>query len=128
MIETFFKNISFLGVGLSIGAALIFLFIKNWMWSAGILTGSLWVFVNSFFLCQLLEIGLQLNPKHKEKILIFTVLKFPVLYVTGFFILKSRLFPIYSLLLGLTLYFLALGIVWGQFSLSGNRFEGKSAP
>ena len=127
MINSFFKNISFLGITLSAMTALFFLFIKNWIWSVGLLTGSLWVFVNSFFLYQLLEIGLQPNPKHKEKILIFTVLKFPVLYLTGFFILSSRLFPVYSLLLGLTLYFAALGIVWTRFSVGGARLEGKSS-
>lgn len=117
MINSFFKNISFLGVGLSAGTALIFLFIKNWIWSVGILTGSLWFFLNSFFLYQLLEIGLGAKSKHKERILIFSILKFPVLYLIGFFILKSRFFPIYSLLLGLTLYFIALGIVWMRFNL-----------
>ena len=78
----------------------------------GLLTGGLWFFLNSFFLYQLLEIGLGNKSKHKERILIFSILKFPVLYLIGFFILKSRFFPIYSLLLGLTLYFTAFGIVW----------------
>ena len=89
----------------------------------GILTGSLWVFSNSFFLYQLLEMGLHPKPNQKEKILIFSILKFPVLYVTGFFILKARFFPIYSLLLGLTLYFVGVGIVWIRYSLRGNQLE-----
>ncbi len=89
----------------------------------GILTGSLWVFLNSFFLYQLLEIGLNQKPKKKEKILVFSILKFPVLYITGFFILKARFFPVYSLLAGLTLYFVALGIVWMRYNMNGDPLE-----
>ena len=126
MINSFFKNISFLGIALSGSAALLFLFLKDWVWSAGILTGSLWVFLNSFFLYQLLEMGLNQKSKKNEKILIFSILKFPVLYLAGFFILKSRYFPIYSLLTGVTLYFMALAVVWLRFNLNGGSME-KSA-
>lgn len=124
MMSSFFKNVSFLGIGLSSLTALSLLFFKGWIWSVGILTGSLWVFLNSFFLYQLLEMALHPQLKQKEKILIFSVLKFPVLYIAGFFILRAKFFPVYSLLLGLTIYFTALGIVWAKFNfgeLSSNR-------
>ncbi len=127
MRSTFFKNTSVFSVALSAVFAVLFLFIKGWIWSIGILTGSLWFFLNSFFLFQLLEMGLHPNPKHKEKILIYTVLKFPVLYLAGFFILTSRAFPVYSLLLGLTLYLVALGIVWTRLNTGGRLLEGKRA-
>ena len=121
--NSFFKSVSFLGIALSASAAFTFLFLRDWIWSVAILTGSLWVFLNSFFLYQLLEMGLHPKAHQKEKILIFSILKFPVLYVTGFFILKARFFPIYSLLLGLTFYFIGVGIVWMRYSLRGNQLE-----
>ena len=142
MLNIFFKNVSFLGVGLSATAAFFFLWFKGWIWSTGIMTGGLWVFANSFFLYQLLEIslnpaleslgkhssikgGVNPRPKQQNKILVFSVLKFPVLYLAGFFILSSDFFPVYSLLTGVTLYFTALGVVWIRFNLASAQLQGK---
>ncbi len=109
---SFFKNVSYLGLGLTAALSLALFFMKGWAWASGACVGSLWVFLNSYFLYQLLEIGLNPKPKQSHKILILSIIKFPVLYVAGFFILKTRVFPVYSVLLGLTLYFLALAVVW----------------
>ena len=133
MYYSFFKGVSFLGLGLTAVFSVILFFLKGWSWASGVLVGSLWVFLNSFFLYQLLEMGLHPaldtrnsqsfvkggvhpKPKQNEKILIFSILKFPVLYIIGFFILRTRVFPVYSVLLGLTLYFVALGIMWVKFN------------
>ncbi len=116
MYYSFFKTVSILGLGLTAALSLILFFLKGWTWASGTLVGGLWVFLNSFFLYQLLEMGLHPKAKQKERILIFSVLKFPVLYITGFFILRTKVFPVYSLLLGLTLYFAALGIVWMRYN------------
>ena len=121
MYNTFFKNVTFLGLGLSAGFVFVFIFIKGWGWSAGILTGSLWFFLNSFFLYQLFQMSLNPRHGHKDKILIFSILKFPVLYLVGFYILRTRFFPVVSLLLGLTIYFVALGITWARFNCGGAR-------
>ena len=118
MYYSFFKNVSWLGLGLTAALSLILFFLKGWVWASGALVGSLWVFLNSFFLYQLLEIGLHPKPKQKQKILIFSVLKFPVLYIAGFFVLKTRFFPIAGVLLGSTLYFASLGIVWMWFNFN----------
>lgn len=52
------------------------------------------------------------KEKLNEKILLLSVLKFPVLYLAGFFILKSRAFPILSIFTGLTLFFAAFLLTW----------------
>ena len=119
MYYSFFKSVSTLGLGLTALLSLTLFFLKGWAWASGAMVGSLWVFLNSYFLYQLLEIGLQPKPRQKERILIFSILKFPVLYIAGFFILRTRVFPVYSVLLGLTLYFMALGVVWMRFNLRG---------
>ncbi len=124
MYYSFFKSVSFLGLGLTVLFSLVLYFAKGWAWACGTLIGSLWVFLNSFFLYQLLDMGLHPKPKQNERILIFSIVKFPVLYVAGFFILRTRAFPVYSVLLGLTLYFAALAIVWIRFNLQTS--QGKS--
>lgn len=122
----FFKNVSISGSLLALAAAAVFCFVKPWVWAAGVLTGALWVFLNSFFLFQLLDMGLHPRPHSKDKILIYSMLKFPVLYVAGFFILRSRIFPVMSLLAGLTAFFAAFAAVWMKTQFSPKTME-KSA-
>ncbi|OIO38842.1 MAG: hypothetical protein COT00_02285 [Candidatus Omnitrophica bacterium CG07_land_8_20_14_0_80_50_8] len=117
MYYSFFKSVALLGVGSTAVISLAVLFLKGWAWSAGILVGGLWVFLNSCFLYQLLEISLHPKPGQNQKILLLSIVKFPVLYLVGFFILRTRVFPVTGVLLGLTLYFAALGIVWVRFNL-----------
>ena len=54
----------------------------------------------------------------KKAILIFSTLKFPVLYLAGFFILKSRFFSVPGILIGITVFLAAFGWAWmsGGFS------------
>lgn len=113
---SFFKNVSYWGLGLIAVSSMALFFIKGWAWASGVCVGGLWVFLNSYFLYQLLEMGLNPKPKQNNKILMLSIIKFPVLYVTGFFILRTRIFPVYAVLLGLTLYFAALGIVWVRYN------------
>ena len=136
MYKNFFNSLSTLGMMLAIVFSSVFFFIKDWTWSVGIMTGTLWVFLNSYFLYQLFEMGLapalgnhddltsiKQRARNRQKIMIFTILKFPVLYITGFYILKTRFFSVYSVLLGLTLYFFALGVVWFRFNQLTGRDE-----
>ena len=118
MLNSFFKMVSFLGFVLSLLASLGLLFFKQWAGAMGILVGAFWVFLNSYFLFQLLEMGLTPKTRQNDKILLFSVLKFPVLYMAGFFILKSRFFPLYGILSGLTLFVLAFLLAWLKFNLS----------
>ena len=84
----------------------------HWTWMAGVLIGASWIFANSFFLFHLVKSGFE--PQAKKNIAWLAVLKFPVLYLAGFFILKSRFFPTVSLVVGLTVFLLAFFAVWAK--------------
>ncbi len=114
----FFKNILMIGFALCVLASLILIFMGHWSWSFGVLIGCFWIYLNTFFLFRLLEIGMTPHrPKQKDRILVLSILKFPVLYLAGFFILKSRFFPVYSILTGLTVYLLTLCAGWFWFNM-----------
>ena len=94
------------------------------LWAAGVLTGSAWMFINFYFLFRLLDMGFapllsgaprRMTGWSQDRILLLSVLKFPVIYLAGFFILKSRFFPVSSLVAGLTGFFVALLFSWGNF-------------
>lgn len=65
--------------------------------------GASWMFVNLFFLFKFIE---------RPKTFAFAVVKFPVLYLAGFYILRTRFFSPVSLLAGLTAFLAAFLIVW----------------
>ena len=124
MKNPFLEQLTAAGFALSALAAAGLLVLGLWRWSLGVMASTSWVFLNSFFLFQLM--GMALNPskeKKNDKILVLSILKFPVLYVAGFFILKSRFFPIYSVLLGLTLFMAAFSLVWLRWNLDSKRLE-----
>ena len=127
--DSFFKRFSIYGL-VSCGlASMIFLVAGDWKSSLGAMTGFSWIFLNTFFLFQLLQMSLTSQAKSKDKIFAISVLKFPVLYLTGFFILKSRFFPLYSVLTGLSVFLAVILISWIWFNLSSvpaGRPQGKS--
>lgn len=123
MAYSFFKKVSAIGSVLSVSAAAVFGFRHSWLWSCGVLVGYCWVFLNGYFLFQLLELSFTAGPRSKNRIFFLSILKFPVLYVAGYFILTNRVFPIYGILLGLTFFFLAFFVVWLKSSLGGGQLE-----
>ncbi len=89
----------------------------------GVLTGVAWMFLNAHFLMRLIKIGFE-NPQspsvqQKKRILVLSVVKFPVLYLAGFFILKTRFFPIGGILTGLTLSLIVLVVWWFSTARKG---------
>ena len=58
------------------------------------------------------------QSKPKNKIFAISMVKFPVLYLAGFFILKSRFFPIESILAGLSIFLAVFLVFWIRLNLS----------
>lgn len=78
-------------------------------WASGLMIGVIWSVLNYSLTLNLFEIALlKKDPKRMGRIL---MIKFPVLYLAGFFILRSRLFPEMSILAGIGLALLVIGIV-----------------
>ncbi len=119
MPSRFFKNVSITASALVALTAVVFLAAGRASGAVGTLVGAFWIFLNSFFLFQLLEMGMNSRHRPKDRILLLTVLKFPVLYVVGYFILKSRFFPISGILAGLTAFMAAFVFQWVRMNMAG---------
>ena len=83
--------------------------IKIVPWIVGFLTGAAWSAVNFWLIIAILKIALLLKDKRRLSLLL--LVKFPLLYTLGFFILYSRFFPVYSVLAGASLIFIVIGAV-----------------
>lgn len=90
----------------------------------GILVSVAWMLVNSFFLMRLVSMaarpGVGDPAKQKNRIFALSLVKFPLLYLVGFFILKSRFFSVGSILTGLTI---ALAILAGWWITRGRKWN-----
>ena len=94
--------------------------------ACGVLVAAAWVFLNSFFLFELFQMGLDpALPEAdsrgrkggvKDRVLLFSILKFPVLYLAGFFVLWKRFFPVSGILAGLTAFVAAFFLTWMRFN------------
>lgn len=77
-------------------------------WAIGLLLGSAWSIANLLSIVGILKIATLQKPDKKLALILF--LKFPVLYIIGFIILVSRLFPVSSLLTGLFSVVIIIGM------------------
>lgn len=89
-------------------AFLIFLFVTFYYrfdYASGIFVGCGWGCMNLFFLTNLITETTNLKGVNKKRVLLLVLLKFPLLYLTGYFLLRINYFPVTSLLVGFTLIF-----------------------
>lgn len=73
------------------------------------MTGAVWSAANVYLTRHIIKIALLQGDK--KRLALMLLVKFPVLYVGGFFILISGFFPLSSILLGLPVIFLVMGTV-----------------
>jgi hypothetical protein len=86
----------------------IFLFVTFYYrfdYASGIMAGCGWGCLNLFFLTNLITETTNLEGINKKRVLLLVLLKFPLLYLTGYFLLRINYFPVTSLLMGFTLIF-----------------------
>ncbi|MCK4857747.1 MAG: hypothetical protein KAT58_07260 [candidate division Zixibacteria bacterium] len=98
----------------------------NWQESLGILLGAVWGVLNLYFIKGV--IVQVVTPKETQKSLAFilVVVKFPVLYVAGYFLLACGYFSPQSLLIGFSLIFaVAFLKVLGRVLLKMDMIEFK---
>jgi len=81
----------------------------KWRFVLGFLTGAAWSSVNFLLLVNILKIAILHKPK--TKLFLILLIKFPLLYLIGFWLLISGFFPPLSLLAGLTFVLLIVGIM-----------------
>lgn len=119
MSSEFFKKVSIAASALVALAAGAFLAFGRPASAAGTVVGGFWIFLNVYFLFRVIEAGMA--GRHPKNLLFLAVLKFPVLYVAGYFILKSRFFPVEGVLAGLTAFMAAFVVQWTRANLPAGR-------
>ncbi|MEI8176695.1 MAG: hypothetical protein WCG78_07510 [Candidatus Omnitrophota bacterium] len=78
-------------------------------WTLGAIVGAGWMAVNLYALFNLLKIAVLARPK--KPLVAVLLIKFPVLYLGGFLIVRTRFFPVSSLLAGLTVALIVAGVM-----------------
>ena len=79
------------------------------LWVAGLTMAAIWSVVNFSLVIRILKIAVLKEPKTNLRRIL--MIKFPVLYLAGFWILNSRIFPTASILTGMGLALLLIGVV-----------------
>ncbi len=93
----------------------------------GIFAGAVWGCVNLFFLKQLVRNWLVVGPKDHLKIYTILGIKFPLLYLAGYGLLKIKYLPALNLLLGFSLIFAVIFLKGlGRLFLEKSQTNEKS--
>lgn len=80
-------------------------------WATGLLISTAWSIINFLLLTNIF--GISMLQKPRKALLAALLIKFPVLYLMGYMILASKLFPLSSILTGLiTLIILGVVTIW----------------
>ena len=79
------------------------------MWMLGFLIGAAWSAINFILIFAILRISILEQPK--KSLFAILLIKFPVLYLAGFLILSSGIFPISGIMAGLTAVLLLVGAI-----------------
>ena len=115
--ETFFRSVLLSGFTLTALTVVVLSGLGHPVTALGVLTGAAWGFLSGYFLFRLVCLCIEPGKNPARTIAVFTVLKFPVLYLAGYAILKSRYFPIVSLLGGLTIFLFAFMVAWFSMNI-----------
>lgn len=102
-----------------IGCVVVYLY-WDWLAAIGLGVGAVWGCLNLYFLKKLLEEYLKLNSKDALKCYTWIGIKFPLLYVIGYGLLK--VFSIVSLVCGFSLIFIAIFLL-GIGKLLSDKFQ-----
>ena len=93
-------------VGLLAACCLAYYF--DWKFGLGFLSGLAWGLANIFVIRQLIVAVTGPGEKPKTLMAVLAVIKFPLLYVGGYFLAASGWFSIYSLLIGFSFVFVVI--------------------
>lgn len=92
----------------------------------GLFLGTVWGCLNLFFITQLITEALSLKKPNKVKVWLILLVKFPLLYSAGYFLLRLQYFRVESLLAGFTLIFAVTFLkALGQVVLSAASRQEK---
>lgn len=118
MEETLKKSLKLTAV-LVLTACVILILCGRPLWAAGFLIGNIWSVANLLFTAGFFKAAF--SKKNKTKLVLILMVKFPVLYLTGFLLLVSRVFPVSSLLSGLIPFVAITSIIKNVRSASADN-------
>lgn len=110
-----------LTAGLILIIAIILCALNRLEWVIGFLVGSIWAIVDFWLTINILNIAILKQPK--QKLYLNVLIKFPLLYLVGFLILISKRFILSSLLTGLGVVFIIMGVtitIWASHKQEKN--------
>ena len=107
MDEALKKAINLIALAVAI-ASVILIAANRLSWATGLLVATAWSIINFLLLTNIF--GIAMLQKSRKVLLAILLIKFPVLYLIGYLILSSKLFPLSSILTGLA-PLIILGVV-----------------
>ena len=100
------------------GVSFLAVFLLGPLFAVGILVGAAWIFLNAFALFFILESTTKKSSIDPKKISFMLMLKFPVIYLAGFFILRTHFFPVWALLTGISVFCAMILVSLVRFNFS----------
>jgi hypothetical protein len=82
---------------------------RQWWWAAGFMLAALWTTVNFLVTMNLLKTAIL--QRSKQKLFVSLAIKFPILYLALFLLLTWKRLPVSSVLAGIPLIILVMGVV-----------------
>jgi len=83
--------------------------LSHWWWAAGFMLAVLWATANFLVTMSLLKMAVAQGAK--KQLFVSLAVKFPLLYLLLFLLLSSRRFPATSVLAGIPLIIIVMGVV-----------------
>lgn len=115
MSSRFLQNLVVVTLATALFTVAVFACRGAWLFAFGTLAGVCWAFLNAAVLVQIIRMAATVKQVDR-KLAVLLVVKFPVIYLTGFFILRTNFFPVTSLVTGLTIVFAAFAFSWFKSS------------
>jgi CDP-diglyceride synthetase len=107
--ETFVNRTIQITTLIAVVSAFALIMSQQLIWAEGFLVAVLWSILNFWLSSEVLKIAI--FKENKQKLFLMLLVKFPLLYLLGFFVLISRLFEVSSLLTGLPLVWVVMGVI-----------------
>lgn len=111
-------------VALSILGYMLATLYVNDAWALGFLLGAVWSMANLFLTKGLVERAITPHTVSVKSIVLYAVLKFPLLYAGGYFILSSGTWGVWALMTGFALPFVVIVLKAGGRLLLGIEGSG----
>lgn len=99
-------------------------FYTNFFDAFGIIVGTIWSSINLYFLKKLFQELLKIDSRNPLKLYTLIGIKFPLLYLMGYGVLKWKLFPLLNLLLGFSVMLIAIFLL-GMATLLSSKVQAN---